>query len=669
MGSFLRIVSVFLSPIMPAFVLANYAYYEEEAHSLRRDLQTLGTKKCSLCKMMSRTFSSKDGTRKDICSEKNNETYVKVTCKNEELKIENSDVRLVTHSTDNNEQDNKNEEKHRIWMKNRKIELFKDISKVTLEARHFRRIYSFYRIVHATIEAYCVIAILVLMLIVSNKDEKSQKFLNVFAGKISIFVELQTAQHSSESRVSFLESLNLVNQVTIWGSILYSGLMLLTALERYVYQSKSKNISKCGQLILVLYFLCHVITRLTNTIAIYTTAEYIKEINNPIVTRYTAAMILSVIFMIHYGAIYYYKSTIQEFRERTNIIERLVHVLANTVVVIPFMTWDTKGPSNVDEWKFCSDNNCQKPKRTGSLDKLMQMKEIKTIGHRKTFSTGHIPDMESVIKVIEKVWWKNPTRTLMITDVKKEFSCYGQNDMTSEIIVKSFEYLESAGFINKQLYNPRRTKKEYVILFALQVSINLVAICIELINGGVKTEKGKYVAWDIRILAFCVGIVFLCSYYKKFHILKDLTRVHLCKTDGRSCQFFCCFREGNPMHAIPDYDTMQRCLTPPNLEIVTKRTIHTQTSEGVFESLKSSPKDIDVSSPNEHNTVQKNNISVSQLFKKFSNTIKRGVSLTSVNFNSKTTNTPNQSGTVISEQCDQSKAVENEHFNDATNKY
>merc|ERR1712223_2135422 len=107
MGSFLRIVSVFLSPIMPAFVLANYAYYEEEAHSLRRDLQTLGTKKCSLCKMMSRTFSSKDGTRKDISSEKNNDICVKVTCKNEEFKIENSDVRLVTPSTDNSEQDNK----------------------------------------------------------------------------------------------------------------------------------------------------------------------------------------------------------------------------------------------------------------------------------------------------------------------------------------------------------------------------------------------------------------------------------------------------------------------------------------------------------------------------------------------------------------------------------
>ena len=58
--------------------------------------------------------------------------------------------------------------------------------------------------------------------------------------------------------------------------------------------------------------------------------------------------------------------------------------------------------------------------------------------------------------------------------------------------------------------------------------INLVALGIEVANGGIQTNKGLYYSWDIRLSTFFLGLIFLALYYKKYHLLHELVRTH-CK--------------------------------------------------------------------------------------------------------------------------------------------
>ena len=56
--------------------------------------------------------------------------------------------------------------------------------------------------------------------------------------------------------------------------------------------------------------------------------------------------------------------------------------------------------------------------------------------------------------------------------------------------------------------------------------INLVALGIEVANGGIQTNKGLYYSWDIRLSTFFLGLIFLALYYKKYHLLHELVRTH-----------------------------------------------------------------------------------------------------------------------------------------------
>ena len=75
-----------------------------------------------------------------------------------------------------------------------------------------------------------------------------------------------------------------------------------------------------------------------------------------------------------------------------------------------------------------------------------------------------------------------------------------------------------------------------------------------------------------------MGLLFLFLYYKRYHILKDLTRVRLCGKNCKYCQVFCCVKHDEPMQAIPDDEEMQNYLQVPNAMEITTKTIETQTS-------------------------------------------------------------------------------------------
>merc|ERR1712212_356428 len=91
----------------------------------------------------------------------------------------------------------------------------------------------------------------------------------------------------------------------------------------------------------------------------------------------------------------------------------------------------------------------------------------------------------------------------------------------------------------------------------------------------------------------------------------------------------------------------------------------TQTSERVFESMKQLSKEENIT-VNEHKVVNKTHNSISQLFKKISIGMKRGVSSSNVSCCNKTTNTDSQSATLNSENCNQRQNLEKESFDEST---
>ena len=606
-----KVSSALLGPIMPAFVLANHVYYNAKSSALQRDLQTLGKYKYDLGIAMCHVMSN-DNTLDDDIEPAENEVL------NHEEKIKNTlaagkgedDQTMIGTITSNTYEDDSD---YKEWLKKEKIKLFKQIVKASFRAKYFRRIYSFYRVSAAVIESYCVITVLVCILIVSGRDDRSHNLIGVLEAKLSEFIGIPRSRDGEAGDQTFLETFELVRSIVFWGSISYSATMLLTALARYVYQCKSENISKIGQCCLGLYFFSHLVTRLTLTIAIFATAEAKPDENNsPKISKLPASIITTVLFVLHFGIIYWYKLTfIREFREKNNdLVERVIHVLANTLVVIPFMTWDVEGPSSIEyQWKFKGSTfqDYVKKSRTGSLDemekailavKMSNKWENHTIkklrGHRKTQSAGHnfiksemefpniasplIMEVGDIKEKIESLWWENPSRKLTFFDVRMEIPKRTTITIPEEAIQKAFDHLVSEGFINKRLYNPRRSKQEYFWLLGIHLLINLVALCVEVINGGVSTPKGMYVSWDVRLSSFIMGLVFLLLYYKRYHVLKDLTRVQICGIGCKYCKVFCCIKQDEPMKAIPDDEEMQVHLKLTKKNESTSRTIETQTS-------------------------------------------------------------------------------------------
>ena len=315
-----KILSGLFGPIMPAFVLANHVYYNEQSYSLQRDLQTLGKQKYDLCEAMSHVVAD-DQTLDDnidpvehtndesgnVNNDNNEETqspkYQNYLTTNSALTENKDKDNVITHSSHVRSQITGNNSDYKIWLKREKIRLFKKIVKVNFQAKYFRRIYSFYRVSAAVIESYCVITSLVLILLVPGRQ--SPNLIEVLEIRLSDFMGIPRS-HAGEGEMTlkqslFLETFDLVRNVVFWGSISYSATMLLTALARYVYQCKSENISKIGQCCLGLYFLCHLVAKLTLTISIFATSEDRSDENEkPTISKLPASIIISsLLSLIH----------------------------------------------------------------------------------------------------------------------------------------------------------------------------------------------------------------------------------------------------------------------------------------------------------------------------------------------------------------------------------
>lgn len=211
--------------------------------------------------------------------------------------------------------------------------LFREIERTRYRSRLHRRIYSFFRVSAAVIQSFHVIVAMI-VIVVSPQLTPSVPLIDGVTEKIADFINLERFDQDS-----FINNLDIARDVVIVSVVLYSFVMIISAFVRYVYQCKNLNLVFGGKLFLTLYFACHVIARLIMYIALLATSSKTKFSDPPIPIR-QATIIGAVIFFLHYVLIFWFKMMYVSNFKKANIIERSIHVLVNTVVVIPFMAWD-----------------------------------------------------------------------------------------------------------------------------------------------------------------------------------------------------------------------------------------------------------------------------------------------------------------------------------------
>ena len=178
--------------------------------------------------------------------------------------------------------------------------------------------------------------------------------------------------------------------------------------------------------------------------------------------------------------------------------------------------------------------------------------------------------LEPLLIRIQKMWEENPDEKLELDEVKTKILKDEDIDIvigparraghkkagkvTTEDIKYSYQYLCHLGIINKRLYSPRETRSEFFWLFMVHLTINLIALSIDIANGGIDLTDGsdqtRYHAVDIRLGCFVVGIGFLFIYYRRHHVTKHLIRFpSFFACDFAFCRAFgemgnCCTSEG-----------------------------------------------------------------------------------------------------------------------------
>ena len=179
-----------------------------------------------------------------------------------------------------------------------------------------------------------------------------------------------------------------------------------------------------------------------------------------------------------------------------------------------------------------------------------------------------------------QIWWQNPSEKVSSETAKLEFhQHYKFKNISDEDIEQDVNNLERKGLINKDLFNPRRTKCEYFWLFIIQILLNIFAFTIEIANAGaqIKSSNGVYYSWDIRFGTFFCGLIFLALYYKKYHVLKSLIKFRFCGCCFDYGPIFLGLKKDEPMQAIPNDVKMETILSEKNPQ-KSKANFQTQTS-------------------------------------------------------------------------------------------
>ena len=128
--------------------------------------------------------------------------------------------------------------------------------------------------------SFSVFNALLLILLVSPRPDRKINLLAGINPRIAEFLG-QNTREEENSGILFGTGLisNFVSDIAFFVSISYSVIMVISALARYVFQCKNKNMTVKGQFCYGIYIASNLVARSTVSIAMFSTAEALGKPN------------------------------------------------------------------------------------------------------------------------------------------------------------------------------------------------------------------------------------------------------------------------------------------------------------------------------------------------------------------------------------------------------
>lgn len=515
-----RIISMFASIFMPAFILANHVFYLQQEYKLQRELQD---------PELSFDFPVKKSTSSSNLKTSGKSSNPNLGTTSSIPKVNFSQTMRITN-------------------------LFQRIERSRYKCHLHRRIYSCYRITYASIQTFSVMMGMIVIIFVDAKpSRRDNNVLGAFAQRVRDFFQV------GQTEDSFLVDLDIVRNVVLGGSIGYSFIIIISALLRYVNQCKGTYLSCTGKVFLLLYFGCHLTARVALFLGMTVTAQNTGNL-------FPVTLIATCLFLFHAIIIYYFKWRFVKCFKESRLVERVVHVLANTIVAIPYMKWNVdviqaKTPSTFNlHHRSLSFPMTMKRRPVSEPSRLETSRQPDIANFCQIITAPLVKEVGNVRQTLIDLWWNKPQRNLQLTNIRQELPLT-LSSLTDEDLKEEITYVSENGYVNFPLYHPHRTKLEYFYLILIHFVVNCISFALEVINGGTPTQSGPYYSWDVRIATFSLGIIFLALYYKHYHILYDFNVGGCCDWENYWSVIFC-VSSGEPLKAPLREEKMRTYLHP-----------------------------------------------------------------------------------------------------------
>ena len=408
---FFKFVAMFLSPLMPVYVLANHIWYESKLRMKRRHLQTV-------------EGNISEGEDSAISDEQK-----KVLADKKKEKVKD------------------------------RISLYKQVLLLETKSLKYRKFYSYFRVTSAVFESVtqvnkevtiCEVShfklqvvVIILLLFVCGRAGRS---INLDVGvehHLYSFFNISIDDNNALSA----SGLNLMRDVVMFGSVLWSMFVIISALVKYWYQAKNLAVTLQGQICLGLYFTSLSINRLTTVISLFATTQPLPP-NVPFDDGSTnpkiniigafAIFVFLVVILRPLGVVTYKWNFSRNFKIKwekfkwSEVVDRFVNVLVNCLVVTPFMvqTENIMVLKELNEKFVDADSDAKQKleKRRDSLRRktsIMRMSsEVDNQPNRQTevldahngvfmpnmnFFTGPMT-YDNLRDLIRNLWWEDPSR-------------------------------------------------------------------------------------------------------------------------------------------------------------------------------------------------------------------------------------------------------------------
>ena len=284
------------------------------------------------------------------------------------------------------------------------------------------------------------VVVLILLLFVCGRAGRS---INLDVG---VEHHLYSFFDISSDDTGILSGLNLMRDVVMGSSILWSMFVIISALVKYWYQAKNLAVTLQGQICLGLYFLALSVNRLTTIISLFANTQPLdapfddgspgSDPNIGITGAFAIFMGLVVILRPLCVLIYKWNfsrnfSISWDKFKWSEVVDRFINLLVNCLVVTPFMvqTENIMVLKDLNEQFMGADSDSKEKleRRRNSLKRktsVMRMSSLVEQPNRQTevlqdYNGVFMPNMNFFTSaflyndfrdLIRDLWWEDPSR-------------------------------------------------------------------------------------------------------------------------------------------------------------------------------------------------------------------------------------------------------------------